>query len=68
MTLIKINYCFHKKEKLINTMNEFSEIKRQKISLLKSNNSQKNIMNLLKLTPAALYMIENQENFDEIYN
>ena len=69
MTLTKINYCKYKKEKLINTMNEFSEIKRQRLrDLSLMNYSESDAINLLNLTPAALYIIENQEDFNDVYN
>lgn len=68
-TLIKINYCRYKKEKLANTMNEFSEIKRQRFKdLLEMGYAEEAISKLLKLTPASLYIIENYEDFNNIYN
>lgn len=69
MTLTKMNYCKYKKDKLANTMNEFSEIKRKKVKELLDRGYEINsIIRLLNLSPATLYIIENHEDFAEIYN
>lgn len=69
MTLTKMNYCRYKKNKLANTMNEFSEIKRNKVKeLLERGYKTDDIIRLLNLSPAALYIIENKEDFAGIYN
>src|SRR3989344_4950324 len=69
MTLTKMNYCRYKKEKLANTMNEFSEIKRQRIKeMLELGYGLKSILNLLNLSETSLEIIENYENFHAIYN
>ncbi|MEK6904761.1 MAG: hypothetical protein AABW87_04170 [Nanoarchaeota archaeon] len=67
ITLTKMNYCKYKKEKLANTMNEFSEIKRNKFqNLLDQGYNEERIMGLLQLTPASLEIIENFEDFREV--
>ncbi len=69
MTLTKINYCIYKKAKLVNTMNEFSEIKRQRVSeLFEEGKTEEKIMNILSLSPASLYIIKNHEDFNDVYN
>lgn len=69
MTLTKMNYCRYKKEKLANTMNLFSDMKRKKIeSLLNRGIKEESILKRLKLTEASLYIIDNEEDYREIYN
>ncbi len=68
MTLTKINYCRYKQEKLVNTMNEFSEIKRQKLyHLINRGYKESTALNLLNLTYSSLYIISNFEDFNKIY-
>ncbi len=65
LTLIKINYCTYKLQKLVQTMNEFSEIKRGRyFELLKRGYGAEHAMKALQLTPAVLYTILNYETFD----
>ncbi len=67
ITLTKMHYCKYKQEKLLNTMNEFSIIKRQTFnSLVMKGYTEKRAMSILKLSPAALEIIENYEDFKEI--
>jgi len=67
MTLTKMNYCTYKKQKLANTMNEFSRIKMHKFNdLITRGYSEDAALTLLKLTPASLEIIENFEDFREI--
>jgi len=55
---IKINYCFYKRDKLSNTVNEFSEIKRQRFSdLLQKGYSEATAMKLLRLTQGDMLRI-----------
>ncbi len=59
---IKINYCKYKKDKLINILNEFKAIKKEKYhQLLERGYGAEHAMNLLQLTPKSLYMILNDE-------
>ncbi len=68
MTLVNMNYCRRKKEKLASTMNEFSNIKRVRFEeLLSKGYSEESSLALLKLTPATLHIIEDYEDFHEIY-
>ena len=69
MTLTKINYCRYKQEKLANTMNEFSEIKRCKLhNLISKGYKESTALNLLNLTSASLEIISNFEDFNKIYD
>ncbi|MBI4148149.1 ATP-binding protein [Candidatus Woesearchaeota archaeon] len=66
-SLIKINYCRYKQEKLIQTLNRFSEVKRERYAALVSRGyGAEHTMKLLQLTPASLYMILNHEKFDHL--
>ena len=68
ITLTNMHYCKYKKEKLTDTMNDFSQIKRKRLAeLLEQGYDKVNAVNLLNLTPAALYIIENYEPFDDLY-
>ena len=67
ITLTKMNYCTHKKRKLEKTMNEFSDIKKEKFEEMIQRYDKKSAMNLLNLTPVALYIIQNYENFTNVY-
>ena len=61
---LKINYCSHKKEKLVSTINEFLKIKRKRYNdLLKRGYGAESCMNLLNLTPHSLYEILNNKKF-----
>lgn len=67
MTLTKMNYCKYKREKLANTMDQFSEIKRNKFqNLLDKGYNEERIMKTLNLTPASLEIINNFEDFGEV--
>ncbi len=67
ITLTKMNYCKYKQEKLLDTMNGFSEIKRQRFySLISEDCSEEDAMRVLRLTPASLDIIENLEDFHAI--
>ena len=69
ITLTKMNYCKYKQEKLLNTMNEFSIIKRQTFnSLMMRGYNEERAMSLLKLSPASLEILHNFEDFLEINN
>lgn len=69
MTLTKMNYCNYKRYKLAETMNQFSDIKRKKyLELWGRGYSKAKILELLNLTEAALYIIENKEDYREIDN
>ncbi len=60
----KLNYCQYKKEKLTNTMNQFKREKSKKYQeLLSRGYGAESAMNLLNLTPSALYEILNDTNF-----
>ncbi len=60
----KLNYCRHKKEKLTNTINEFKKKKSKKyLELLSRGYGAESAMNLLNLTPSALYEILNDTHF-----
>jgi len=68
MTLTKMNYCKYKKDKLANTMNEFSKIKLEKIEKFCLNGyTEEQIIKILNLSPASFYIIENREDYSEIY-
>ncbi len=65
-SLIKINYCGHKQEKLVQTLNKFSDLKRKKyFEFISRGYGAEHTMKLLNLTPAALYIILNQESFTQ---
>jgi len=68
MTLTKMNYCKYKKEKLADTMNKFSEIKRQKFEgMLTKGRSEEEAMNLLNITPVVMEIISQYEDFRDVY-
>jgi len=61
---LKINYCFYKKEKLVNTINQFIKIKKNRYEeLLKRGYGAETSMKLLKITPNSLYEILNNKKF-----
>ncbi len=69
ITLTKMNYCRYKQEKLLNTMNEFSDIKRQRFDdLVNMGYSEEAAATLLKVSPASLEILHNFEDFKEITN
>jgi len=69
MTLVKINYCKYKKVKLAETMNKFSEIKRQRFNdLLQIGYSEFSALKLLKISPVVLEIINNNEDYHEVYS
>lgn len=60
----KLNYCQYKKEKLTNTINQFKKEKNKKYQeLLSRGYGAESAMNLLNLTPSALYEILNDTHF-----
>ncbi len=68
ITLTKMNYCNYKKIKLAGTMNQFSEIKRNKFEeLLNRGYNEQTILKLLNLTAATQHIIENFEDYQELY-
>jgi len=68
MALTKINYCKYKKNKLVDTMNKFSEIKRQRFNdLLEFGYGEERILKLLNLKPASFYIISNYEDYGGLY-
>jgi len=57
---IQINYCKYKKEKLINAINEFRALKKDKYDeLISRGYGAENVMKLLQLTPKSLYIVLN---------
>ncbi|MBI3027668.1 ATP-binding protein [Candidatus Woesearchaeota archaeon] len=59
---VKINYCKYKKEKLVNAINEFRALKKNKYDeLISRGYGAENVMKLLQLTPKSLYMVLNEE-------
>jgi len=59
---VKINYCKYKKDKLINAINEFRALKRNKYDeLISRGYGAESVMKLLQLTPKSLYMVLNEE-------
>jgi len=64
---MKINYCYYKKEKLINTINEFMRTKKSRYKeLLNKGYGAEKCMKLLQLTPNSLYEILNNKQFNLI--
>lgn len=62
VSLIRLNYCSYKKEKLVQTINNFSELKRSKYNeLINRGYGAEHAMKVLNLTPAALYHVLNYE-------
>lgn len=62
---IKINYCGYKREKLMNAINEFKEIKKKKYQELVSRGyGAEHAMKVLRLTPQSLYTILNEERIE----
>ncbi|MBW2974240.1 ATP-binding protein [Candidatus Woesearchaeota archaeon] len=60
----KLNYCKYKRDKLTSTVNEFREEKRKKyVDLISQGYGAESAMNLLNLTPQALYEILNETNY-----
>jgi len=58
----KMNYCNYKQDKLINTINEFRILKKEKYNeLIEKGYGAEHIMKLLQLTPSSLYTILNEE-------
>ncbi len=63
---VKINYCIHKKEKILKAINDFSQIKKQKYSeLLQRGYGAERAMGLLNLTPRSLYFVLNDEAIEQ---
>ena len=59
---VKINYCKYKKEKLVNAINEFRALKKNKYDeLISRGYGAENVMKLLQLTPKSLYVVLNEE-------
>lgn len=59
---VKLNYCKYKKEKLVNAINEFRDLKKKKYDeLIERGYGAENVMKLLQLTPKSLYMVLNGE-------
>lgn len=59
---VQINYCKYKKEKLINAINEFRALKKNKYEeLILRGYGAESVMKLLQLTPNSLYMVLNEE-------
>src|SRR3989344_1313617 len=70
LTLTKIRYCNYKQKKLINTINEFGAIKKQRYTeLISQGYSQSTALSKIRINEAMLYVIENElpipENFSE---
>ena len=60
---VKINYCEHKKEKMINAINEFKTLKKNKYNeLISRGYGAESVMKLLQLTPKSLYIVLNEES------
>ncbi len=58
----KINYCKYKKEKLVNSIEEFGSLKKKKYhELIERGYGAEYTMKLLNLTPQSLYTILNDE-------
>ena len=59
---VKVNYCKYKKEKLVNAINEFRTLKKNKYDeLILRGYGAENVMKLLQLTPKSLYVVLNGE-------
>ncbi len=59
---VKINYCKYKKEKLVNAINEFRALKKDKYDeLISRGHGAESVMKLLQLTPKSLYTVLNEE-------
>ncbi len=59
---VKINYCKYKKDKLVNAINEFRDLKKDKYDeLISLGYGAESVMRLLQLTPKSLYMVLNEE-------
>ena len=59
---VNINYCKYKKEKLVNAINEFRALKKDKYDeLISRGYGAENVMKLLQLTPKSLYVVLNGE-------
>ena len=62
---VKVNYCKYKKEKLINAINEFRALKKNKYDeLISRGYGAESVMKLLQLTPKSLYMVLNEEKIE----
>lgn len=62
---IKINYCYHKKQKIITPINEFSTLKKAKYQeLITRGYGAEQTMKLLNLTPRSLYVVLNGERIE----
>ncbi len=69
MTLTKMNYCSYKPHKLAETMNQFSEIKRQRFQeMISQGNTEVEAANLLKITLVCLEIMNNYEDYHDIYH
>ena len=67
MILTKMNYVIHKRKKIAETMNAFSSIKKQRLKdLIEMGYKKEGVLKWLKLTPAALELIENEIDFKNI--
>ncbi len=63
--LIRINYCGYKQKKIIDTLNQFSTLKREKYhKLISRGYGAEHAMKALNLSPATLYSILNYEDFN----
>jgi len=59
---IKINYCHHKREKLINAINEFMGLKNKKYhELISRGYGAEHAMKVLNISPSVLYQILNEK-------
>lgn len=69
ITLTKMHYCKYKYEKILSTMNQFSDIKRQRFNdLIDMEYTEEAAATLLKLSPVSLEILHNFEDFKEIGN
>ena len=63
--VIKLNYCIHKKQKIITAINEFRDLKKIKYEQLISRGyGAERIMKILHLTPKSLFIILNSEEIE----
>lgn len=69
LTQTKRRYCIHKQKKLIQTLEEFAKIKRQRYRDLRAQGyHHQNILKLLNINEAVFYIIEHEKNFMHLYN
>ncbi len=64
MRNLKLNYCLYKKQKIVNSINEFLRIKKARYeNLLSKGYGAESCMKLLNLTPNSLYEVLNNKKF-----